>query len=798
MIDLKNLPPQMLSYSKKTKEWRKQHCDWADRRTYYFGNMVRNSLLKKRINYNLINGVLDMRDVELILNPDNVNALYVPESIQHFPIMNSKLHVLQGEEAKRRFEFKVVVTNPNSISEIENSKLAMLQEQVQAMIEDENLSEEEFNKELDKLSYYFDYQWQDIIEMRASTVLSHYMKELNIPRIFNDGFMDAMICGEEIYQCDIVGGEPTFERLNPLKVHIFKNGFSNKVEDADLIILIDFWSPGRILDTYFDVLSKKDVDSIDKLASTFSSDSMYNIDERNAFINTAEIDGTDISGGTVIENFLLMGQSGFSATSNYYDLQGNIRVLRLYWKSKRKIKKVKSYDPETGEELFDFYPETYIIDKEAGEEEEIFWINEAWEGTKIGPDIYVNMRPRIVQYNRLSNPSRCHFGIVGSMYNLNDSRPFSLVDMMKPFAYFYDVIYDRLNKAIAANWGKIVKLDLAMVPKGWEIDKWLYYAKVNHVAVTDSFKEGNGGAAQGKIAGALNNQSSGVIDAEQGNYIQEHINLLEFIKNEMGEVAGITRQREGQISNRETVGGVERSNLQSSHITEWLFTMHDDVKRRALECFLETAKIAMRGRNKKFQYITSDGAIKSLEIDGDTFADSDYGIVVDASPETQNLASKLDTLAQAALQNQTLSFSSIMKIYTSSSLSEIRRTIEKDEQAIQERQAEQAQQEQEIAQQQMQTQMEMKQAEMNFQDMLNQRDNDTKILIEHIKQSGNAENEVPEVQDNSMERAKLDEQIRQFNERLAFDKTKLSKEIDIKEKDLAIKCAKPKSSNVSK
>ena len=798
MIDLKNLPPQMLSYSKKTKEWRKQHLDWADKRTYYFGNMVRNSLLKKRINYNLINGVLDMRDVELILNPDNVNALYVPESIQHFPIMNSKLHVLQGEEAKRRFEFKVVVTNPNSISEIENSKLAMLQEQVQAMIEDENLSEEEFNKELDKLSYYFDYQWQDIIEMRASTVLSHYMKELNIPRIFNDGFMDAMICGEEIYQCDIVGGEPTFERLNPLKVHIFKNGFSNKVEDADLIILIDFWSPGRILDTYFDVLSKKDVDSIDKLASTFSSDSMYNIDERNAFINTAEIDGTDISGGTVIENFLLMGQSGFSATSNYYDLQGNIRVLRLYWKSKRKIKKVKSYDPETGEELFDFYPETYIIDKEAGEEEEIFWINEAWEGTKIGPDIYVNMRPRIVQYNRLSNPSRCHFGIVGSMYNLNDSRPFSLVDMMKPFAYFYDVIYDRLNKAIAANWGKIVKLDLAMVPKGWEIDKWLYYAKVNHVAVTDSFKEGNGGAAQGKVVGALNIQSNGVIDAEQGNYIQEHINLLEFIKNEMGEVAGITRQREGQISNRETVGGVERSNLQSSHITEWLFTMHDDVKRRALECFLETAKIAMRGRNKKFQYITSDGAIKSLEIDGDTFADSDYGIVVDASPETQNLASKLDTLAQAALQNQTLSFSSIMKIYTSSSLSEIRRTIEKDEQAIQERQAEQAQQEQEIAQQQMQTQMEMKQAEMNFQDMLNQRDNDTKILIEHIKQSGNAENEVPEVQDNSMERAKLDEQIRQFNERLAFDKTKLLKEIDIKEKDLAIKRAKPKSSNVSK
>ena len=798
MIDLKNIPPQMLSYRQKTKEWRRAHLDWADKRTYYFGNMVRNSIMKKRINYNLINGVLDMRDVELILNPDSVNALFIPESIQHFPIMNSKLHVLQGEEAKRRFDYKVIVTNPNSISEIEMNKLSSIQEQVQAMIEDENLSQEDFEKELDRLSYYFDYQWQDLIEMRASTVLNHYFKELAMAKTFNDGFMDAMICGEEIYQCDIIGGEPTFERLNPLKVHIFKNGFSNKVEDADLIILIDYWSPGRIIDTFYDVLSKKDIDCIDKLASTFSSDSMYNYDERNAFINTAEIDGTDITGGTIVENFLLLGQSGFSATSNYYDLQGNIRVLRLYWKSKRNIKKVKYYDVATGETIFDFYPETYIIDKDKGEEEEIFWINEAWEGTKIGKDIYINMRPRIVQYNRLSNPSRCHFGIVGSMYNLNDSRPFSLVDMMKPYAYFYDVIYDRLNKAIAANWGKIVKMDLAMVPKGWEVDKWLYYAKINHIAVVDSFKEGNGGAAQGKLAGALANQSSGVIDAEQGNYIQEHINLLEFIKNEMGEVAGITRQREGQISNRETVGGVERSNLQSSHITEWLFTQHDDVKKRALECFLETAKIAMRGRNKKFQYITFDGALKTLEIDGNNFADSDYGIVIDASPETQNLSARLESLAQAALQNQMLSLSSIMKIYTSSSLSEIRRTIEKDEREIKERQAEQWQKEQELAQQQLQTQLELKATELEHQDMINQRDNDTKVLIEEIKQSQNASDNISLNNNSNLDKEKLNENARQFNERLAFDKDKLAKEIALKEKDLAIKKVKPQTSSKTK
>jgi hypothetical protein len=204
---------------------------------------------------------------------------------------------------------------------------------------------------------------------------------------------------------------------------------------------------------------------------------------------------------------------------------------------------------------------------------------------------------------------------------------------------------------LARNWGKIVRLDLAKVPKGWDVEKWLYYAKVNGIAVEDSFNEGNIGAATGKLAGAMNNASSGVIDAEYGNNIQQLINLLEFIKMEMSEVAGISKQREGQIANRETVGGVERATLQSSHITEYLFTIHDDVKKRALECFLETAKIALKGRSKKFQYILPDHSTQIINIDGDEFAEADYGLVLDNGSNIQELSQKLDMLAQAALQN---------------------------------------------------------------------------------------------------------------------------------------------------
>jgi len=166
------------------------------------------------------------------------------------------------------------------------------------------------------------------------------------------------------------------------------------------------------------------------------------------------------------------------------------------------------------------------------------------------------MRPKPVQYNRLSNPSVCGPGIVGEVYNTNQGRAISMVDKMKNYQYLYDVIWDRLNTAIAKNLGKILLLDISLIPNGWEPEKWIAQATKLGIGVIDGFKEGNAGAAQGKLAGNLNGQNTRAIDLETGNYIQQHIQLLEFIKTEMGEIAGISRQREGNISNRETVGGV--------------------------------------------------------------------------------------------------------------------------------------------------------------------------------------------------------------------------------------------------
>ena len=792
-MDNINFPPQALPFNRKNKKWRKTIVDWADSKTFFNYSLCRKSTIHKKINYDLLNGKLHMEDLAYILNPDKIKANFVPDRIQHYPIINSKLDVLRGEELERVFDYKVVVTNPNAVSEIENNKKKELLQRLQEWVSNTSQSEDEAQQRLNDLNDYSLYEWQDAREVRANNLLNHYVKELNIPLIFNKGFVDGLTVGEEIYKCDIVGGEPTIEKVNTLKIRVFRSGYSNRIEDADMIILEDYWSPGKIIDTYYDVLSKKDIDYIENLPDNFgqaATDSMDNVDERFSFINTAMLDET------FTENLFTNPLEAYDGLNNSllpYDMMGNIRVIQVYWKSKRKIKKVKSYNPQTGEEEFNFYPETYVIDKNKGEEEEIFYINEAWEGTKIGTDIYVNMRPRPIQYNRLSNPSRCHFGIVGSIYNLNDDRPFSLVDKMKPFNYLYDVIHDRLNKLISRNWGTLLKLDLAKKPNTWDIDKWLYYAKTMGLAVENSFNEGRKGASMGKLAGGLNNASSGIISASDGNAIQQYIQLLEYIKNEMSDCVGISKQREGNISNRETVGGVERATLQSSYITEWLYAVHDDVKKRALECFLETAKIALKGKKKKFQYILSDNSMGIMDIDGDEFAECDYGLILDIGKGAQALNQKLDMLAQAALQNQTISFSTMMKLYNSCSLAEKQRMVEKNERELQQRQQEAQQQQLQQQQQELEQKAQLEQAKMQQEDTINQRDNETKILVAQINGKAEAErfaimNDDPNAQAQIEQSQKeLEEKAREFDANLKLNRDKMLQDKELKNKELQIK-----------
>jgi len=344
------------------------------------------------------------------------------------------------------------------------------------------------------------------------------------------------------------------------------------------------------------------------------------------------------------------------------------------------------------------------------------------------------MKPRDVQYNKVWNPSICHAGIIGQIYNTNQGKAVSFVDRTKNYQYMYDVIWDRLNKAISTNYGKIMELDISKIPANWEMDKWMHFAVTSKIAVVDSFKEGTQGASTGKLAGSNNTIGGRSIDMDTGNYIQQHVQLLEFIKMEMGEISGVSQQRQGQISNRETVGGVERAVTQSSHITEYWFDIHEKTKLRVMSAFLETAKVALKGNNKKVQYILDDFSIQMLNMDGDTFAEADYGLVLTNSSKSSGLEQMLKQNSQAFLQNGG-SISTIMDIYFSDSLNDMRKKLEIAEEEMHQRNSQAQEQQNKLAQQAQADAKELEMSKLEMEDTLNQRDNDTKRYIAELKES---------------------------------------------------------------
>lgn len=687
-------PRQRLSYKQKGKKWRQENIDQAERFSLYHNEGVRQTLDNRIKNTLLYGGIVVPMEMALALNPNEIDADYIPIRVPHHPIMTPKIDVLIGEEINRKFDYHFTVSSPDAISMKEDDKKTQIFGRLSQIIQEES-SPEEIEQKMGELQKFLKYEYQDIRERMVNQLIKYYYEVEEFDMKFNEGFKDVLLNGEEIYACDIVGGEPTLERLNGLKVRSLRSGGSNRIEDSDLIIIEDHWSPGRIIDTFYEDLKPKDIDYITGYSSSAKSDGSYSDDHNNPLLFD---NGTgDIS--TIFDSYQEIASiNGHMFSSNYTNGEGDIRVIKLLWRSQKAIFKVKYFD-KFGEVQYRTESEEYIANKEEGEEITKLWVNEWWEATKIGADLYLRMRPRQVQYVGLSNPSKCYPGIVGQVYNTNQGRPVSLVDKMKNYQYLYDALWARLNKAIAKNLGKILLLDIAVVPKGWEPEKWMQQATNMGIGLVDGFKEGNKGAAQGKLAGNLNGATNTrAIDLETGNYIQQHINLLEFVKAEMGEIAGISRQREGQVSNRESVGGVERAVTQSSHITEWWFSMHDQVKKRVIATFLETAKFALKGKNKKINYIADDLTKRVLNIEGDLINESEYGMIVTTSQHTKKIREVSETMAQAFMQNGGR-FSTVLDIFNSDSLADMRNKIEQteDAQAEQEQAAGKAEQEDKAA-----------------------------------------------------------------------------------------------------
>ena len=762
-----NFPAQKKPTKSKNDEWRRNCVNGGETASMWKSIGLRSSIQNKRTNYDLYSDILDQADVEKIVNPLGVMGLTAPAKMQNYPICNPKIDLLVGESINRKFDWKIRVVNDDAISEKENLMKKKLGDLIVSHIKSKDIKEDQMQEELIKFQNYLSFEYQDTRETVATQILSYLYKQHKLDYMFSKGFKDALICAEEIYQCDIVAGEPIVKKLNPLNVHTVRSGESPYIEDSDIITLVGYMSPGQIIDEYHEYLKPGEIDLIESNMVGNTSGSSSSIDIGRKRDIPIRID-------QAIDLAVL---SGTFAYGSPLDNNGNIRVTKVYWKSMRKLKKVKFYD-EFGDAQEELRDENYVTDKEKGETETILWVSEWWEGHKIGGSvgdmssgaIYCKMQPRPVQFRSMENPSKCHPGIVGTVYNTNDNIGVSLMDRMKPYQYMYNVLAYNAELAIAKNYGKIMRIDLASIPENWKIDQWLSFAQGMNAAFYDSFKEGNKGAAQGKVAGTMNSQAP-VIDMEMGNTIQLYMNMMAYIKQELGEIAGVSATRQGQISNRQAVGNVQQEMNQTSHITEYWFMEHDHVKIRVLGCLLETAKHAWKDKkNKKVQYVLDDGATMMLELDGEQFNECEYGLQISDGSSSYELLQSMKQLAHAGIQNGLLNFSQLLDIHSTESISAIRRKIVRAEEAKTKRDQEMEKKKLEAQENQLKFMAEEESKKRDFEregwdreDARNEAVLENKLEVERLRQDNEDSRSADLPEDNSESLAKLQLQADKIN-----------------------------------
>lgn len=730
-INYKSLPSQKRPNSKKTRDWAIQTMNAAENLALFTDHLIRQSYSNKKVNYDLYNDILDTSDIEKRCDRMGFGKDAFPATMQNYPLCNPKIDVLIGEESRRRFDWQVQVVNDEAISKREQEKKEEIKKFILRKIQSPDLNKQDLKRDIEAFKSYINYEWQDLLARRATHIVNYLYKTKNLKHVFNRGFEDVLLAGEEIYCADIEAGEPVFRKCNPLNIHTLRSGDSPWIDDADIIIEDGYYSIGQIIDKYHMDLTDTEVQQIEEGLPYHSDEGgMIRIGHREPSFGLP----SDLTKGLIDTESWVRGNF-----AGAFDSEGNMRVMRVLWKSYRKVGILKYNDPQTGASLEKVVDERYK--KLPNEDLKWIWISEWWEGTRIGGSlhsgesnaIYIKIQKRPIQFRSIHNLSRCSSGYVGLAYNTNTSKAKSLMDRMKPYQYLYNVFMYRTELAFARAKGRIGKIDIARKPDSWTVEQWMGYAEINGWIIEDSFNEATRGAAQGKLAGQMSGSSS-YLDLDLGNYIQQHVMMLQFIENQMGQIAGISKQREGQVENRETVRGVERAISQSNTITEKYFALHDMVKTKALSILLETAKFAWKGKEKVLQYVTDELTTETFKVEkDDAVMDCDQGVILTSGQESMELLNSFKELAHAGLQNDKISFKEIMDIYSNPSLVSVRRKVELAEINKQAQQEKQMLQQQEMQTEALNAAKEEKNADRQFQLLKQQNEIQSKITIEQMK-----------------------------------------------------------------
>lgn len=765
MKNTKSFPAQKLPMSKKTQAWKEACVDYVvGAGDSGFGGNGRSRSDEMQTYYDLYNSIYNEKDLKYVTNPFKQDDGF-PAMAQDYNIIKPYVDQLLGEETKRPFNFHPQRTSDIAASEMQEKAKEMLMDYIQATIASKLSPEQAARYEQalatgeiqtpEAIAKYLQKDYKDIAETEAYHALQFLKRKLNLTHEFYKGWKDALIGGEEIYYVGVINGDPYVERVNPMYFDYEHSLDLEFIDDAAWCRRKMIMSATEIYDRFYDKMSERQLNELLEL-----------IDQRPGAGNNPEIRKTSID----YESIKLHKINSF--TDNPFDID-HIVVYHCCWKSFKKIGFVTLLNPETGE------AEEFQVDEDykvTGTEQSVEWdwIIEVWEGYRIGDDMYIGIQPIEYQHISADNPNSQKLPYTGVVYNNTNSKPRSLVSMMKPLQYMYIVVWYRLELALSRDKGKVAVMDITQIPKSMNIDvnKWMHYLSALGVAFINPYDEGwDIPGREGGKPSQFNQLSSW--DLTMSNVIAEYIQLMQKIEDMVAKLTGITPQRQGQIAASELVSNANTAVNMSYHITEPWFWNHNQVKRRVLTMLLNTSKAAWKDSKRYLNYILDDATRAFVQL-SDNFFYEDMDIFVDDSTKNQQYIDQLKQLLQPAMQNGA-SLLDIAEIITLDNMSMIKNRLEEIEQKrmeqMQQQQQAEQQAQQQMAEQQNQLKEEelmLKEAEMDLEKYKVDQDNATKITVAQLNAYRGAENmdqdmngiiDVVEIGKQALEQQKINSDI---------------------------------------
>jgi hypothetical protein len=715
-------------------EKEKQDESWIKNTMDYFSNKAYAEYVKNRDtfvkNYDLMKGILRMEDFyqepEVRSFTDVLTAdLELPAYVKMYSIITTPVNELVGEISKRPDTFRVKAFDDDSKAEELQFKTDTLQQYVvgqakQQIITKAAMAGEEIDPEeleqmtMEQVKDQLD-SYTSVAEKWANHILTCQKAEFNLKEKSEDAFRDMLISAREFYHIyednsklgfniEVANPKNTWFLTTPDRKWI--SDPTGRAQGAYAAGTVQVMELSEIIESIPDLTKEE----IDHLRSSLQDYGLINVRESNLG-NPDAIPGQDsvmydtfdplvLQTRMIIESEMKENNDGLKdflgLTNNVSSFGYKYVVVRSYWISKRKIGKL-IYIDEMGNEQSMLVDENYKSGTMPTQQSlEWGWVNEWYQGTKIGPDIY-HIKPfKLLNY--------CP--IIGTTYEVKNTEAKSLVDLMKPFQVLYNVCMNQLYKLLEKEVGKVQLMSIRHIPIPKDgdaqdaLDIWEMEARNRGVVFVDDSPENL------KSPSSFNQFTS--LDLTRTQEIQARYTLAQQLKAECWELVGMSRQRMGDISASESATGTNAAMQQSYSQTEPLFIAHEYVMGQLYQAIIDAALYVESAKPEStLSYITSEGESAFVQVNGTDLKFRDLKVFLTNRPEDTQMFNELRQLSQAVIQNGGTLYD-VIELYSTKSMREMKKVF-KD---LRDRQVAQQDQQMQLQQQQQQAQQEQAQAQM--------------------------------------------------------------------------------------